>query len=223
MSKYEQKWWKFLAESEDLASQEDKEKIIRLLRHPDFDVQIQGFELANILLPQYIARAEDMALKGYKGQEDTPNRSEGIVKDLLTNFIDTDWEGEAYKNLKDDQKTPENLAKLFGVSVESIDLMNKFRSKVLSVTNIEELKEAIKLFYVLSEQLQKDDIPIDDEIFAPKLSYAEPLLSVPLKELFSTNEYGYTNFELYWVNRFLKQIFESEDPDTYHDIGDIPF
>ena len=227
MSKYEQKWWKFLAESEDLASQEDKEKIIRLLRHPDFDVQIQGFELANILLPQYIARAKDMALNGYKGRGRTEGgeaiRTEGLIKDLLTSFIDTDWEGEAYKNLKDDEKTPENLAKLFGISIESVDLMNKFRSKILSVTNIEELKEGIKLFYVLRKRLAEDAVLIDDEIFAPKLSYAEPYLSVPLKELFSTNKYGYTNFELYWVNRFLKQIFEIEDPDTYHDIGDVPF
>jgi hypothetical protein len=46
-------------------------------------------------------------------------------------------------------------------------------------------------------------------------------LSVPLKELFSTNEYGYTNFELYWVNRFLKQIFESEDPYTDKELKNL--
>ena len=39
MSKYEQKWWKFLAESEDLATEEQKEMIARLLGDENEEAQ----------------------------------------------------------------------------------------------------------------------------------------------------------------------------------------
>lgn len=220
MSTYEQKWWKFLAESEDLATEEQKEMIARLLGDENEEAQNQGFEIAITLLPQYIARAEEMALFGYdKGFF----RSQGLIKDLLLDYIDTNWDGPAYKNLRDNQKTPENLAKYFGVSVEAVDMMNKFRKKVLSVTNIQELKEAIDLFYLLSQKLKEDGMRVDDDAFAPKFTYKDPYVSVPLKELFIRNEYGYTNFELYWIKRYLSRILESEYPVAYHNAEDIPF
>lgn len=224
MSTYEQKWWKFLAESEVLASQEDKNRIIDFLKHPDFEFQMQGFELANILLTEYIARAEEMALYGYDdGSSSRYNRHQGLIKDLYLNYVDTDWDGPSFDDLTDIEKTPENLAKLLGVSAGAVEAMNTFRSKAKSVTNIQELKEAIKDFYLLSDKLKEDRVPIDDDIFAPRFSYSEPYRPIPLKELFSDAWNGYTNFDLYWVRPYLKKILELENQKEYHGIGDVPF
>lgn len=66
-------------------------------------------------------------------------------------------------------------------------------------------------------------MPIDDVIFAPKFRVEDPYVSVPLKELFIENEYGYTNFEFYWVKRYLSKILEQEHPEAYYDVEDIPF
>ena len=220
MSTYEQKWWKFLAESENYATEEQKEMIARLLGDSNVEVQNQAFEMAITLLAEYVARAEEMALFGY---DEKYSRNQGLVKDLLLNFVDTNWDGASFDKLSDEQKTPENLAKYLGVSVEAVDMMNTFRSKVESVTNVDELKEAIDYFYLVSEKLEEDGVRVDDEIFAPKFRYSDPYASVPLKELFSDAGDGYTNFELYWVKRYLSKMLEQEHPIAYHQNEDIPF
>jgi hypothetical protein len=220
MSTYEQKWWKFLAESENYATEEQKEMIARLMGDSNVEVQNQAFEMAITLLAEYVARAEEMALFGY---DEKYSRNQGLVKDLLLNFVDTNWDGASFDKLSDEQKTPENLAKYLGVSVEAVDMMNTFRSKVQSVTNVQELKEAIDYFYLVSEKLKEDGVRIDDEIFAPKFRYSDPYASVPLKELFSDAGDGYTNFELYWVKRYLSKMLEQEHPIAYHQNEDIPF
>lgn len=220
MSTYEQKWWKFLAESENYATEEQEKMIARLLGDSNVEVQNQGFEIAITLLAEYVARAEEMALFGY---DEKYSRNQGLIKDLLLNFVDTDWDGTSFDKLSDEQKTPENLAKYLGVSVEAVDMMNTFRSKVQSVTNVQELKEAIDYFYLVSEKLEEDGVRIDDEIFAPKFRYSDPYASVPLKELFSNAGDGYTNFELYWVKRYLSKMLEQEHPIAYHQNEDIPF
>jgi hypothetical protein len=220
MSTYEQKWWKFLAESENYATEEQKEMIARLMGDSNIEVQNQAFEMAITLLAKHVARAEEMALFGYDSKYSS---NQGLIKDLLLFFIDTDWDGPSFTNLRDDEKTPEDLAKYLGVSVKAVNMMNTFRSKVESVTNIEELKEAIDYFYLVSEKLEEDGVRIDDEIFAPNFRYSEPYISVPLKELFIKNEYGYTNFDFYWVKRYLSKILEQEHPEAYHQNEDIPF
>jgi hypothetical protein len=220
MSTYEQKWWKFLAESENYATEEQKEMIARLMGDNNIEVQNQAFEMAITLLAEYVARAEEMALFGYDSKY---SRNQGLIKDLLLNFIDTNWDGASFDKLSDEQKTPENLAKYLGVSVEAVDMMNTFRSKVQSVTNVQELKEAIDYFYLVSEKLKEDGVRVDDEIFAPKFRYSDPYASVPLKELFSNAGDGYTNFELYWVKRYLSKMLEQEHPIAYHQNEDIPF
>ena len=220
MSTYEQKWWKFLAESENYATEEQKEMIARLLGNESIEVQNQAFEMAITLLAEYVARAEEMALFGY---DEKYSRNQGLVKDLLLNFVDTNWDGASFDKLSDEQKTPENLAKYLGVSVEAVDMMNTFRSKVESITNVQELKEAIDYFYLVSEKLKEDGVRVDDEIFAPKFRYSDPYASVPLKELFSNAGDGYTNFELYWVKRYLSKMLEQEHPIAYHQNEDIPF
>ena len=220
MSTYEQKWWKFLAESENYATEEQKEMIARLLGDSNVEVQNQAFEMAITLLAEYVARAEEMALFGYDSKYSS---NQGLIKDLLLFFIDTDWDGPSFSNLRDGEKTPENIADYLGVSVEAVNMMNTFRSKVESVTNIDELKEAIDYFYLVSEKLEEDGVRIDDEIFAPKFRYNDPYASVPLKELFSDAGDGYTNFELYWVKRYLSKMLQQEHPEAYYDIEDIPF
>jgi hypothetical protein len=220
MSTYEQKWWKFLAESENYATEEQEKMIARLMGDSNIEVQNQAFEMAITLLAEYVARAEEMALFGY---DEKYSRNQGLVKDLLLNFVDTNWDGASFDKLSDEQKTPENLAKYLGVSVEAVDMMNTFRSKVQSVTNVQELKEAIDYFYLVSEKLKEDGVRIDDEIFAPKFRYSDPYASVPLKELFSDAGDGYTNFELYWVKRYLSKMLEQEHPIAYHQNEDIPF
>jgi len=221
MSTYEQKWWKFLAESENYATEEQEKTIARLLGDKEFEEnQILGFEMAITLLAKHVARAKEMALFGYDRKF---FRNLGLIKELLSLFIDTNWDGPSYDDLRDEQKTPENLAKYLGVSVEAVDMMNTFRSKVQSVTNVDELKEAIDYFYLVSQKLEEDGMPIDDVIFAPKFRVEDPYVSVPLKELFIENEYGYTNFEFYWVKRYLSKILEQEHPEAYYDVEDIPF
>ena len=74
-----------------------------------------------------------------------------------------------------------------------------------------------------SQKLKEDGMRVDDDAFAPKFTYKDPYVSVPLKELFIRNEYGYTNFELYWIKRYLSRILESEYPVAYHNAEDIPF
>ena len=220
MSTYEQKWWKFLAESENYATEEQKEMIARLLGDSNVEVQNQAFEMAITLLAEYVARAEEMALFGYDSKYSS---NQGLIKDLLLFFIDTDWDGPSFSNLRDGEKTPENIADYLGVSVEAVDMMNTFRSKVESITNVQELKEAIDYFYLVSEKLEEDGVRIDDEIFAPKFRYNDPYASVPLKELFSDAGDGYTNFELYWVKRYLSKMLEQEHPIAYNQNEDIPF
>jgi len=220
MSIYEQKWWKFLAESENYATEEQKEMIARLLGDSNVEVQNQAFEMAITLLAQHVARAEEMALFGYDSKYSS---NQGLIKDLLLFFIDTDWDGPSFSNLRDGEKTPENIADYLGVSVEAVNMMNTFRSKVESITNIDELKEAIDYFYLVTEKLEEDGVRIDDEIFAPKFRYSDPYASVPLKELFSNAGDGYTNFELYWVKRYLSKMLEQEHPIAYHQNEDIPF
>jgi hypothetical protein len=220
MSTYEQKWWKFLAESENYATEEQKEMIARLMGDSNVEVQNQAFEMAITLLAQHVARAEEMALFGYDSKY---SRNQGLIKDLLLFFIDTDWDGPSFTNLRDGEKTPENIADYLGVSVEAVDMMNTFRSKVESITNVQELKEAIDYFYLVSEKLEEDGVRIDDEIFAPKFRYNDPYASVPLKELFSDAGDGYTNFELYWVKRYLSKMLEQEHPIAYNQNEDIPF
>jgi len=150
MSTYEQKWWKFLAESENYATEEQKEMIARLMGDSNIEVQNQAFEMAITLLAKHVARAEEMALFGYDSKYSS---NQGLIKDLLLFFIDTDWDGPSFSNLRDGEKTPENIADYLGVSVEAVNMMNTFRSKVESVTNIEELKEAIDYFYLVSQIL----------------------------------------------------------------------
>jgi len=221
MSTYEQKWWKFLAESENYATKEQKEMIARLLGDNKFEQnQILGFEMAITLLAKHVARAEEMALFGYDSKYSS---NQGLIKDLLLFFIDTDWDGPSFSNLRDGEKTPENIADYLGVSVEAVDMMNTFRSKVESITNVQELKEAIDYFYLVSEKLEEDGVRIDDDIFAPKSDVERPYVSVSLKELFSKTEDGYTNFELYWVKTYLNKIFQQEHPEAYHQNEDIPF
>ena len=223
MSTYEQKWWKFLAESKNSATEEQEKKIARLMGDKEFEEnRILGFEMAKVLLTEYIARAKEMALFGY---ERKLFHNLGLVEELLSLFIDTNWDGPAFDKLKDDEKTPENLAKYLGVSVEAVDMMNTFRSKVQSVTNVDELKEAIDYFYLVSQKLEEEEggVRINDEIFAPKSDVGRPYVSVPLKELFIENEYGYTNFDFYWVKRYLSKILEQEQPEAYHQNEDIPF
>ena len=220
MSTYEQKWWKFLAESENYATEEQKEMIARLMGDSNVEVQNQAFEMAITLLAQHVARAEEMALFGYDSKY---SRNQGLIKDLLLFFIDTDWDGPSFSNLRDGEKTPENIADYLGVSVEAVNMMNTFRSKVESVTNVEELKEAIDYFYLVSEKLEEDGVRIDDDIFAPKFRFSDPYVSVSLKELFSDAGDGYTNFELYWVKRYLGKILQQEHPEAYHQNEDIPF
>ena len=220
MSTYEQKWWKFLAESENYATEEQKEMIARLMGDSNVEVQNQAFEMAITLLAEYVARAEEMALFGYDSKYSS---NQGLIKDLLLFFIDTDWDGPSFSNLRDGEKTPENIADYLGVSVEAVDMMNTFRSKVESITNVQELKEAIDYFYLVSEKLEEDGVRIDDEIFAPKFRYNDPYASVPLKELFSDAGDGYTNFELYWVKRYLSKMLEQEHPIAYNQNEDIPF
>lgn len=220
MGTYEQKWWKFLAESENYATEEQKEMIARLMGDSNIEVQNQAFEMAITLLAQHVARAEEMALFGYDSKYSS---NQGLIKDLLLFFIDTDWDGPSFSNLRDGEKTPENIADYLGVSVEAVNMMNTFRSKVEAITNIEELKEAIDYFYLVSEKLEEDGVRIDDEIFAPKFRYNDPYASVPLKELFSDAGDGYTNFELYWVKRYLGKMLEQEHPIAYNQNEDIPF
>jgi len=220
MSTYEQKWWKFLAESENYATEEQKEMIARLMGDSNIEVQNQAFEMAITLLAKHVARAEEMALFGYDSKYSS---NQGLIKDLLLFFIDTDWDGPSFSNLRDDEKTPEDLAKYLGVSVDAVDMMNTYRNKVESITNVQELKEAIDYFYLVTEKLEEDGVRIDDEIFAPNFRYSEPYISVPLKELFIKNEYGYTNFDFYWVKRYLSKILEQEHPEAYHQNEDIPF
>ena len=220
MSTYEQKWWKFLAESENYATEEQKEMIARLMGDSNIEVQNQAFEMAITLLAEYVARAEEIALFGYDSKYSS---NQGLIKDLLLFYIDTNWDGPAFEKLKDDEKTPENIADYLGVSVDAVDMMNTYRNKVESITNVQELKEAIDYFYLVVEKLEEDGVRIDDEIFAPKFRYSDPYVSVPLKELFNDAGDGYTNFELYWVKRYLSKILEQEHPEAYHQNEDIPF
>ena len=162
MSKYEQKWWKFLAESKNYATKKEKEMIASLMGDKEFEEnRILGFEMAIPLLAKHVARAKEMALFGYDRKL---FRNIGLIEELLSLFIDTNWDGPAFDKLKDDEKTPENLAKYLRVSVEAVDMMNTFRSKVQSVTNVDELERGYRLLYLVSEKLEEDGMRVDDDL-----------------------------------------------------------
>ena len=94
MSTYEQKWWKFLAESENYATEEQEKTIARLLGDKEFEEnQILGFEMAITLLAKHVARAKEMALFGYDSKYSS---KQGLIKDLLLFYIDTNWDGPAF-------------------------------------------------------------------------------------------------------------------------------